>query len=237
MTTTFDTFLLAGQRPGGRRTRAVTHAFAVALHAAAVAAAVVYGPRRVEEAVAAPAVPIFIRAPLPAAGAPAAAAPARPKTRTPRPKVTRRALALVQQPKEVPPEAPQATDSAAPDDARIDDGGRGGGGGKGPGGGGGDHFIAPNVAIGQLAIDPHVDPHRVRLPPALARAGLQVWALVRVCVDRDGRVDDVHLLKSADPVVDPLIVAALRTWRYRPYQVNGRPVPFCTNIRYVMATR
>jgi hypothetical protein len=30
-------------------------------------------------------------------------------------------------------------------------------------------------------------------------------------------------------------VAAVRTWRYRPYLVDGRPVPFCSNVRYELS--
>jgi periplasmic protein TonB len=240
MTTTFDTFLLAGPPPGARRTRAITYAFALALHGALLAVAIVQGAGRVDEV--APDRKIIV-APmrLPAPGAPAAEAPAKPKATPPRPKIARQRQAIVQPSKEIPRETvkqSEATDVPISSD-ETDPGTGGRGGCKGCTGteGTSGHFVAPNVASGQLAIDPHADPHRVRLPPALTRSGLQLWALVRVCVSRDGTVDDVRFLKSADPIVDPLVVQALRTWRYRPYQVNGRPVPFCTNVRYVMATQ
>ena len=101
-----------------------------------------------------------------------------------------------------------------------------------PGDGGRAQFVSPTVARGQLAIDPQADPYRVKLPPMLARARMSLWALVRICVDRDGRVTSVKILKGADPAVDPNIVAVLSTWRYRPYTLDGRPVPFCSNVRY-----
>jgi hypothetical protein len=46
----------------------------------------------------------------------------------------------------------------------------------------------------------------------------------------------VKILRGADPTVDPLIVAAIQRWRYHPYTVDGRPVPFCTNVRYEIST-
>jgi hypothetical protein len=47
----------------------------------------------------------------------------------------------------------------------------------------------------------------------------------------------VKILKGADPTVDPEIKAKLMTWKYKPNTVDGRPVPFCTNVRYEMASR
>jgi hypothetical protein len=57
-----------------------------------------------------------------------------------------------------------------------------------------------------------------------------------VCTDRDGNVIEVKVLKGFDASVDAAFVAALRTWRYTPFKVDGRPVPFCTNVRYEVQT-
>jgi protein TonB len=96
-------------------------------------------------------------------------------------------------------------------------------------------FLPPNVADGQRLTDPQDPRYRAVLPPALARAGMRVWALVKLCVDKDGAVVSATILKGADPLVDPEIVSKLKLWKYRPYSVDGRPVPFCTNVRYVMS--
>ena len=77
----------------------------------------------------------------------------------------------------------------------------------------------------------------MKLPPALNRAGMRLWVLAKLCVRSDGQVERVSLLRGADPTLDPLVIATLQTWRYRPYSVNGRPVPFCTNVRYEIATQ
>jgi hypothetical protein len=50
-------------------------------------------------------------------------------------------------------------------------------------------------------------------------------------------VEKVTVIKGADPAVDPAIVEAVRGWRYYPYALDGRPVPFCTNVRYEIALR
>ena len=98
------------------------------------------------------------------------------------------------------------------------------------------HNVPPNVAKGYLAIDPQADQYRAHLPPSLARSGMSVWALLRVCVDRDGNVVGVTVLKSADPSAEASFISAIRTWRYTPFKVDNRPVPFCTNVRYEVRT-
>jgi outer membrane biosynthesis protein TonB len=96
------------------------------------------------------------------------------------------------------------------------------------------HTLPPNVAKGFLAIDPQDPRYRPHMPPGYR--GVSVWALMRVCTDRDGNVVEVKVLKGFDPAVDAAFVSALRTWRYTPFKVEGRPVPFCTNVRYEVQT-
>jgi hypothetical protein len=95
-------------------------------------------------------------------------------------------------------------------------------------------MLPPNVGKGFLAIDPQLPQYRPRMPPGYA--GRTVSALMRVCTDRDGNVVDVKVLKGFDPSVDAAFVSALQTWRYSPFKLNGRPVPFCTNVAYSVQT-
>jgi protein TonB len=231
---TFEAFLTAGGpaagiTPGMRRALAV----AVAVHAALLVAAVVHAGWRVDE-VKAPAVPLTLIAFAPP---PPAAAPAEAATRT-RPASRRRArTAELVQPTDRPAAKtaetttdPQATDIGPTEGPSGPPGDRGEGGPPAT-------FVAPNVASGRLAIDPRADPYRIKLPPALARAGMRLWLLARLCVRTDGSVATVTLIRGADPALDPIALGTLRTWRYRPYAVNGRPVPFCTSVRYEIATQ
>jgi outer membrane biosynthesis protein TonB len=94
--------------------------------------------------------------------------------------------------------------------------------------------LPPNVGKGFLAIDPQLPQYRPRMPPGYA--GRTVSALLRVCTDRNGNVVEVKVLKGYDPSVDAAFVSALRSWRYSPFKVDGRPVPFCTNVAYSVQT-
>jgi protein TonB len=99
-------------------------------------------------------------------------------------------------------------------------------------------MVPPAIGKGQLAIDPTVPPYAVKLPAALARAGMTLFAMVKICVSPDGTVKDTKLIKSADPTLDPEIMGKIQsTWRYKPYTVDGRPVPFCYVLRYEIAAR
>lgn len=52
---------------------------------------------------------------------------------------------------------------------------------------------------------------------------------VRVTIDVEGRVTHVHLL-SAFPDQSDAIIAALRTWRLKPYLVDGKPAEVETGL-------
>src|SRR3954454_3057495 len=56
---------------------------------------------------------------------------------------------------------------------------------------------------------------------------------VRVLIDANGRVKHVHLL-SAFPEQSQTIIAALRTWRFKPYRINAKAVPIETGIVFGM---
>jgi serine/threonine protein kinase len=98
-------------------------------------------------------------------------------------------------------------------------------------------MVPGRVANNQLAIDPNGDEYRVRLPPSLARAGMQFSAVVRLCVSVQGSVTEVRILKSADPTIDSQIPAVLGRWRYRPLIADGKPTPFCYVLKYDIASR
>jgi protein TonB len=90
---------------------------------------------------------------------------------------------------------------------------------------------------GLLLIDPNADEYRVKLPRALERVGLKFTALLRICVSPQGTVTEVKVLQSADPAIDPQFPAVIGRWRYRPFIVDGRPIPFCYPVRYEVSAR
>jgi hypothetical protein len=55
--------------------------------------------------------------------------------------------------------------------------------------------------------------------------------MLQVCVKPDGAVDKVKMLHTSDLAFTGTLLGVLGNWRYRPYLVDGRPVPFCTIVR------
>ena len=72
--------------------------------------------------------------------------------------------------------------------------------------------------------DPYFSAHRFNTIP------------VRVLIDANGNVKHVHLL-SAFPEQSHAIIAALRSWRFRPYRVDGKAVPIETGLIFGLPPR
>jgi outer membrane biosynthesis protein TonB len=97
---------------------------------------------------------------------------------------------------------------------------------------GGAKLLPPGVGKGQLLSDMQHDPrYKPRLPPELNFAGSVVWGLFKLCVNADGQVASVAVLKSAHHLVDDPWVAVLRTLQHKPYSIGGRAVPYCYPMR------
>jgi periplasmic protein TonB len=94
--------------------------------------------------------------------------------------------------------------------------------------------IAPSVGSALCLTDLTDSRFRPSLPAAINRPGMSVWGVFKICVSALGHVVKVTLIKSADPLVDNDWMAKMRTWKYRPYSVGGRPVPFCHPARIVV---
>jgi outer membrane biosynthesis protein TonB len=57
----------------------------------------------------------------------------------------------------------------------------------------------------------------------------------KLCLTVGGAIQNVTMLKSTGfPAYDNKILSTMKgTWRYRPYNVNGKPVPVCTAVTFV----
>jgi protein TonB len=231
----FESFLTQDQmRP--KKGRRITYTVSLLLHGAALVAALVYSFWHVDE-LSPPSVQVTF---MTAATPPPPPPPPPRKKSTPKVKpvptqiVQPRANQIVQ-----PKEQPKEEEPDEGQEGGVEGGVAGGVVGSVPteAPAGPPRFLPPNVARGNLLIDPQSDQYRVKLPPALSKAGMVLWAMVKVCTNKEGRVDDVKIIKGADPSVDPNIITTLKTWRYKPAVVEGRPVPFCTTVRYEIAAK
>jgi hypothetical protein len=83
-----------------------------------------------------------------------------------------------------------------------------------------------------LDISPHEPGYKMVVPAVCLPSGEEAVATVRVCVNESGNVTQVLILQSSLPLLTDLLPSVLGRWRYRPYLVDGQPVPFCYHFNY-----
>jgi TonB family protein len=87
----------------------------------------------------------------------------------------------------------------------------------------GDEGVVPPVTLSQAA--PYVPPTLLEIVRSLRRSGV-----IDVIIDERGSVRDVSVRQSVNAAYDTLVVAAARTWKYRPATRNGVPVRFVKSV-------
>ena len=60
-------------------------------------------------------------------------------------------------------------------------------------------------------------------PDVARQARIEGTVILEAVLDRNGRVDQVRVVKSV-PLLDPAALDAVRQWRYTPSVLNGQPV-------------
>jgi TonB family protein len=67
-------------------------------------------------------------------------------------------------------------------------------------------------------------------PDAARKAGRQGDVILKVHISATGEVTEVELIRGEEPFAS-VAIAAVRTWRYRPATVDGRPSPFTRRVQ------
>ncbi len=227
----FEAFLTQeSSRP--KKWQRITLLTSLGIHGAAVIVGLVYSFWHVEE-LSPPTVTVtFMSAPPPPPPPP----PKRKKSNTPvKPKVPTEVVQPrpneIVQPKETPKEEPKVEEEP-------DDGVEGGVEGGVPGG-----VVAAAAPVAaeppkslppQVAAQQRISTNEPEVPAVLAKAGMNIFNLVRICVTVTGEIADVKLIKPSDPLWDKSVMDTARGWKFRPAMIEGRAVPFCSNFRFNM---
>ena len=67
-------------------------------------------------------------------------------------------------------------------------------------------------------------------PELAVHAHIRGTVILEALVDKEGRVTDVKVLRSAHRLLDTAALAAVRQWQYRPVILNGLPEPFILTV-------
>ena len=91
---------------------------------------------------------------------------------------------------------------------------------------------APPVVSGVVARALRVYDTFPRMPEILRMGAHAEITEAEICVSEQGSVHSVRLRGASAPL-EHALRAAILTWRYRPYVMNGQTVPFCHVSRFV----
>jgi TonB family protein len=58
---------------------------------------------------------------------------------------------------------------------------------------------------------------------------MQGEVVMQAIVSQEGTIEDVHVIKG-HRLLRSAATNAVRTWRYRPYMIGGRPVEVATTV-------
>jgi protein TonB len=67
--------------------------------------------------------------------------------------------------------------------------------------------------------------------PQMAKiARVQGPVVLAAVIDKDGTIQNLHVLSTASPLLNQAAIDAVRQWKYKPYILNGEPVVVDTQI-------
>ena len=69
--------------------------------------------------------------------------------------------------------------------------------------------------------------------PAIAKAArIQGTVILQATISKSGTIENLHVL-SGPPMLQQAAMEAVKTWRYRPYLLNGEPVEVETQVNVI----
>jgi periplasmic protein TonB len=234
--------ILSEQRTAPSGWRRIIMTFSVLIHAIALAAGVAHSIWQVEE-MPMPAVEVTLAMappPPPPPPPPPKRSSSKPKTKPVEPK-PKAIVAPIETPKVEP--APEEEESGEEEDEGEEGGQEGGVVGGVVGGivGGtappppkstGPKLLTTKAGHSLLAINPQVRPYKVNIPEEYVARGDEYVSQIRICVNAQGTVSSVKILKPSISVIDLQIPQVIPRWKYKPYLLNGKPTDFCYPMNY-----
>jgi protein TonB len=67
-------------------------------------------------------------------------------------------------------------------------------------------------------------------PPLAVSAQLQGIVILEAIVDREGLVEQVRVIRSANGLLDKAAIDAVKQWKYVPLILNGEPARFILTV-------
>jgi protein TonB len=96
-------------------------------------------------------------------------------------------------------------------------------------------MVPPTVLRGmRISGETQIHPSDVVKTAMLHEGHERSTSIFKTCVGAGGEVTSVSIVKSSGyGEYDQALVAALRDWRYKPYQIGGEAVPVCGIVTFI----
>jgi TonB family protein len=100
-------------------------------------------------------------------------------------------------------------------------------------------MVAPTVLQGlRISGETQLHPDTVTQNQMMREGATSVRGVVQVCIATDGRVASTTMVAPTKfKAYDATLLSAVRDWRYRPYLLNGAPVPACSTVTFIYTIR
>jgi TonB family protein len=85
-------------------------------------------------------------------------------------------------------------------------------------------FAIPFVTRGHASPPEVLTKAQANYTDAARRSGIQGVVILAVVIDESGKAQDIHVEQSVEPGLDQEAIKALRRWRFKPGEQDGRPV-------------
>jgi TonB family protein len=95
----------------------------------------------------------------------------------------------------------------------------------------GEHPLKVSAAVAASMLESR--PVMLAYPAEAKARHLTGKVLFHAIIGQDGSVKGLTVIESADPLFVPAAVAAVQSWRYHPYLLNGQPVAMDTTITVI----
>jgi protein TonB len=93
--------------------------------------------------------------------------------------------------------------------------------------------VSPKLAISSGVMDGHkLSGAAPRYPGIAIAAQLQGTVVLAATITRAGKIENLRVV-SGSPMLAPAAAEAVRTWRYRPYLLNGEPIEVETTVQVI----
>lgn len=96
---------------------------------------------------------------------------------------------------------------------------------------------APRLPIVYSQDDTNVTPPdtiKQDMPPYPGRVAFDRSGVIEIVIDFSGGVESASILQSVDPLYNRLLVAAAKSWVYRPARLDGAPVKYRKRIQVTL---